>query len=326
MTAPMQLGYAVNQWKPNFDDFTRKEQHIRAFKVLVAAGFTGIELRSGTGRWDPLGRPASIAANYGSIDGFVQLLNDLGIEAVTSWFFDPEAPIDEELSRGRSILNSDDHAAIVATCRELAEFLEVACGRRIVVRALPAAWRHGSLSPVDVAVAAAGWNRVGRAVAEHGVRVSLHADVLSAAADDDVLGQLLGDTDEAVVGLTIDTAELTLAGLDVLDIFQRYAERVDHIQLKDTRYVDSAAERFGPHAERALLQEGGRREVERWFYECGTPGGLVDFPGLVASLNRNGYSGWLIFESDQSPNPATSVMLNAWYAQHRLGFRRDRRV
>ena len=49
--------YAMNQWKPNFDDFTRVEQHVRAFKVLVACGFTGIELRAGTGRWDSWGDP-----------------------------------------------------------------------------------------------------------------------------------------------------------------------------------------------------------------------------------------------------------------------------
>ena len=319
MTAPMRLGYAVNQWKPNFDDLTRREQHIRAFKVLVASGFTGIELRAGTGRWDPLGRPASIAANYGSTADFVQLLNDLGIEAVAAWFFDPGAPIDEELSRGRSILNPDDHAAIAATCRELAEFLEVAGGERIVVRALPSAWQHGSPTPADIAVAAAGWNLVGHTVAEHGVRVSLHPDVLSAAADDGVLAQLLEGTDGSVVGLTIDTAELTLAGLDVVDLYEHYGDRVDHVHLKDTRYVDNSGERLMSHAERSMMQEGGRREVERWFYECGTAGGLVDFAGLLESLRRNGYKDWLVFESEQSPNPATSVMLNAWYARHRLG-------
>ena len=59
MTGPARLGYAINQWKPNFDDFTRREQHVRALKVIAACGFSGVELRAGTGRWDPLGRPAS---------------------------------------------------------------------------------------------------------------------------------------------------------------------------------------------------------------------------------------------------------------------------
>ena len=67
-----------------------------------------------------------------------------------------------------------------------------------------------------------------------------------------------------------------------------------------------------------MLQAGGDRGVERWFYECGTPGGLVDFPALLAALRADSYSGWLVFESEQTPNPARSVMLNGWYARHTL--------
>jgi inosose dehydratase len=53
----------------------------------------------------------------------------------------------------------------------------------------------------------------------------------------------------------------------------------------------------------------------RWSYEGGPPGGLVAFPALLSALNADGYSGWLVFESEQAPNPARSVMLNGWYAQ-----------
>jgi inosose dehydratase len=311
-------GYAINQWKPNFDDFTRTEQHIRAFKVLVACGFTGVELQAGTGRWDPLGRPASIAANYGSTAGFVGLLADLGIEAVTGWFFDPGAPIDEELSHGRSILDPGHHDAIARTARELAAFLAEANGHRLVVRALPAAWRTGPVRPAQLTVAADGWNAVGKAVADLGVRVSLHADALSAAADERTLAALLDATDPAVVGLTVDTAELTLAGLDALAVYERHHDRVDHLQFKDTPYRDEAGERLRPHAEQRLMRAGGERGIERWFQECGVTGGLVDFPALLAAARARGYDGWVVFESDQTPNPARSVMLNGWYAQRVL--------
>ena len=104
MTGPARLGYAINQWKPNFDDFTRREQHVRALKVIAACGFSGVELRAGTGRWDPLGRPASIAANYGSAAAFTDLLRQIGVEEVCSWYFDPGEPVGEELSPGRSVL------------------------------------------------------------------------------------------------------------------------------------------------------------------------------------------------------------------------------
>ena len=323
MTAPagdvLPRAYAMNQWKPNFDDFTRVEQHVRAFKVLVACGFTGIELRAGTGRWDPLGRPASIRANYGSASDFVHLLADLGIASVTSSMFDPGDPIDEELSRGRSILDAGHHGAIADTCRELAEFLAIAGGRRLVVRALPPAWRTESLGPAEVAAAATGWSAVGRAVAEFGVRVSLHVDALSAASDPSVLDQLLALADPEVVGLTLDTGQMVLAGLDPIAVLGRYPGRVDHVRLKDTAYVDAEGERLLPHAERSFLQEGGARGVERWFTECGSRDGIVDNVGVVNALRRHDYDGWLVFDSDPSPNPARSAMLNGWYAKHVLG-------
>ena len=61
--------YAINQWKPQFDDFVRREQHERALKTISIAGFEGVELTYGTGRWEPLGNPQQLAANFGSLAG-----------------------------------------------------------------------------------------------------------------------------------------------------------------------------------------------------------------------------------------------------------------
>lgn len=311
--------YAVNQWKPNFDDFCRPDAHLRAFKTVRAAGFRAVELRGGTGRWDPLGRPASIEATYGSLATFAKVLADVGLDGVSSWSVDPGEPVDEELSHGRSVLDRGQHAAIVEWARPFAAALAELGGSRLVVRALPPAWQVGTVDDGVVETAAACFDALGAATAEHGVRTTLHADVLSAAADADVLARLLAATDPTLVGLTVDTGELTLAGLDAAAVVRRHVDRVDHLQLKDTREVDTAGERLRPHAEHVFLTAGGDREVERWFHEVGTRDGLVDAPAVLDALRGNGYDGWVVFESEQTPNPASSVMLNGWYAKHRLG-------
>ncbi|MGD6756312.1 sugar phosphate isomerase/epimerase family protein [Streptomyces sp. BH105] len=316
MSASVHRAYAINQWKPNFDDFTRPEQHERALRVLAACGFTGVELRGGTGRWDPLGRPASIAATYGSTGAFLAMVRGTGLEGVSSWYVDPGEPVDEELSRGRSVLDRDRHSAIATSLLPFARFLAEAGGSRLVVRALPSAGSlDRPLSAEDIEVAAECWNTVGAALAETGVRLSLHVDCLSAAADEKTLGALLDETDPALVGLTLDTAELTVAGLDPVRLFDTHHTRVDHLHLKDTRHVDDSGERLAPHAEFSMLSEGGARGIDRWFHECGTPGGLVDFPALAGRLRERSWSGWAVFESEQTPNPARSAMLNGWYAQ-----------
>jgi len=65
-----------------------------------------------------------------------------------------------------------------------------------------------------------------------------------------------------------------------------------------------------------FLSAGGERGVERWFWELGE--GVVDLQGVVRALRAQSYDGWFIVESDESPDPAASAMLNGWMVQHRL--------
>ena len=157
------------------------------------------------------------------------------------------------------------------------------------------------------------------AAAEGGpVKVAMHLDCLSSVRTEAAIARLLDATDPERVGLAVDTAEATLAGLDPLAILRRWPGRVFHVQFKDVLLRDDLGEATLPNAELNFLSAGGAREVARWFWEMGTPGGLVDFPGLRSALEDAGYDGWIVVESDQSPYPATSVMLNGWYRRRRL--------
>jgi inosose dehydratase len=62
----------------------------------------------------------------------------------------------------------------------------------------------------------------------------------------------------------------------------------------------------------------GKREIDRWFFEMGTPGGLVDFRALMKSMKQHDYNGWVVVESDQSPHVEESAMLNGWYVRQVL--------
>ena len=112
MTA-IRWAYAINQWKPQFDDFVRREQHERALKTISIAGFEGVELTYGTGRWEPLGNPQQLAANFGSVAGFREFLRSCAIDAVSSWYWDPAERSMEDLTGPLSPLSVDDVPAIV---------------------------------------------------------------------------------------------------------------------------------------------------------------------------------------------------------------------
>ncbi|HJY25251.1 MAG TPA: sugar phosphate isomerase/epimerase [Actinomycetes bacterium] len=313
--------YALNQWKPQFDDFVRREDHERALKTISIAGFEGIELTAGTGRWEPLGNPQQIEANFGSIDGFRDFLTSCGIAAVSSYFYDPQQPSMEHLTGPLSPLSEGDVPAIVQKAEWFADALSRLGGSVLVVRAAPSA---GDVEDGDAADdstlqrLADCWSAVGRATLEHGVRTALHVDFLSLLRRPEALHGVLARTDPEVVGLAVDTAEFTVAGVDPLEVIEKHAHRIWHVQFKDALAVDDANEYLQPHAEYAVRQRGGARQIPRWFGEPGIDDGMVDFPTITRALIDAHYSGWIVFESDQSPHPSTSALVGGYLMQREL--------
>jgi hypothetical protein len=125
---PIRWSYALNAWKPDSWGYASQE-HERALKVTSACGFRAIELRAGTGRWEPLGRPDGIEASYGSIDGFRMRIRDWGIEAVSSTFYDPGQMSFEDLHFGLDPLDPAQTDAIVAAARMHSRGLAALGGR-----------------------------------------------------------------------------------------------------------------------------------------------------------------------------------------------------
>jgi inosose dehydratase len=319
MNKQIQWGYAYNQWKYSWQDFARVDDNLRALKVTSACGFRALELSGGTGPWNPLGRPESIAGNFGSAAEFKLALRQCGIDVVSSTFYDPTLLSFEELHHGVMPTRTQDHAVILATARLHAELLAELGGSCLVVRPFPSFAAEGALDAARLKAAADCWNAVGTMTRELGLHTVLHIDALSALRTTAQLDQLLAMTDPASVNLAIDTAELTIAGHDVVSLYRTYHARVRHFHFKDALAVDTLDEYQLPNAERTLILAGGKRKIRRWFSEMGTPEGLVDFPALLRAMKEFGYPGWVIVESDKGPQPAASgMMLNGWYLQRVL--------
>ena len=309
-------GYALNQWDTNIDAFVRKRDHERAFKTISISGFSGVELTAVSfGPWEPFGSPDEIAKLYGSLDGLRSFLADCALEAVSSYVYDPFVGFDVEMGRGPDPLDPDSLDPIAATALWFAEALHRLGGDALVVRPVGSAWQTGALSDDQIGTLARLWNEVGRRIGEHGVKLALHVDFLSALRLGDGIDRLLEATDPRYVGLALDTAELAVAGIDPVEFLRRHADRVRHIQLKNAREVVDDAEAMTPHAEHFVRTEGGPRRVERWFFEPTDEGGLVDFEAFAEAVAESDYTGWIVVESDQSPRPAESAMLSGWYVQ-----------
>ncbi len=320
MRDTLRWAYALNQWNVRLDVFVRHEDQQRALKTVSACGFDTIELASGTGRWDNISRPEVILLNHGSYEGFLGFLRKAGVQGVSSMFWDPHAPTEEEEGYAfRSTANPADADAIVEWSKPFVDFVAGVGADQLVVRPVGSAWMTPPLDADAIKRIADVWNRIGERAAAAGIGLALHYDCLGAVHTEEELVGLLDATDAGTVGFALDTAELTVGGIDPVAFYRSHADRVTHVHLKDTRYADTGEEYRMPGAESTMLKGGAGRRIERWFYELGTEGGLVDVPGFVAALREHEYAGWVVVESDHGGNPAELAMLNSWYLQHELG-------
>jgi len=314
--ADIKWGYSMNQWN-TVSNTIRKEQIERAFKVVSVCGFDGIEIQVGTGRWSMLGRPELIEKTFGSLDEFKSFLRSCKLEKVVSWFYDPGAFSAEECTFGRNPINPSEHDGIVEALIPFAKCLQALDALYIVVRPMPSYWQVAPVTEDKIKAAADCWNKVGKMTKEYGIKVLMHIDWLCAIHSEKDIDLILKYTDPETVGLAIDTAEFTLAGIDPKAVYEKHHDRVQLFHFKDVQVVDSLEEYKTENAD-MILNTGGQRKIERWFWEMGRPEGLVDFPALYKSIKAHNYSGWIIVESDQSPNPAESAMLNNWYIKNVL--------
>ncbi|MEO7656533.1 MAG: TIM barrel protein [Sphingomicrobium sp.] len=314
----MRWSYALNQWNDGHDRFVLRESHERAFKTISISGFDAVEIPAGSGRWEPLGRKNWIEQFYGSLDSFRGKLNGCGLSAVSSFIFDPAKPIFEDGAFGLSVLKRADHDRIKNTLVQYAEMLPQLGGDLIVVRALPN-WSEAVTADADtMAIAADCWNSAGEMAAKLGVRLALNFDCVTMARTLDDIALLLDQCDSASVGLSIDTADAVIMGLEPVEMYRRFADRVIHVQLKNARQVDTLNEYRLPFPEKFMLAGGGARKVDRWYSELDDSDGLVDVTAFYRALVDSDYGGWVVVESDQSPMPATSAMLNGWFVRQRL--------
>lgn len=314
----IQWSYALNQWNNGHDRFVLPEEHERAWKTLSVSGFQAVEIPCGSGRWEPLGRKDWIERFYGSVAGLRERMAACGIRAASSFLFNPAEPIFEEGAFGLSPLNPPDHGRILGTLAQYADMLPALGGDTLVVRALPNWSAQTAVDKASMQIAADCWNAVGAMAAAQGVKLALNIDCVTMARTADDIALLLEGCDPATVGLSIDTADLAIMGLNPVAVLRRFASRVVHVQLKNATTTDMLDEYRLPFPEKFMLAGGGARKVARWYTELDDEDGIVDVPAFHSALREVGYQGWVVVESDQSPVPATSAMLNGWTLKHRL--------
>jgi inosose dehydratase len=308
--------YAIDQWKPQFDDFVRRRDHERALKTIAIAGFAGVQLTGGTGRWQPLGNPTQIEANFGSLEGFADFVRSCALEGVAAFVFDPTQSFHEDLSHGADPRRPEDQEAIITKALWFADAVSRTGGDVLVARPAPSG-QAGAADAAAIAAASECWNAVGQATARIGVRTALRFDFLSSLRLANGWDRLLSALDPEYVGVALDTGELAAAGQDPLAEIESCPLPIWHVILSNAQERDDLDEFTRPGAEFSVRLAGGRRGVTRWFGEI-DESGLVDAEAIVTALRKRVYHGWIVVDTAPSPHPATSALLSGYHLQRVL--------
>lgn len=144
-----------------------------------------------------------------------------------------------------------------------------------------------------------------------GVRIVFHNHVATYVETEAELSRLLDMTDPERVGFCFDIGHMLYSGGNVMDVMERYGDRVRYVHLKD---VDMEV------LERCRREQLGWHDALRLgiFTEFGSGG--MDFKRFFEALDERNYAGWIIVEQDTTrKTPLESARMNREYLRRTLG-------
>ncbi len=282
-----------------FEEIAPKYPFTQVLDEIVATGHTGLEL----GPWGYLPTDPAVLRPE---------LEKRGLQLLSSYV--PVKLVDEAAHAA-----GEAHALKVGKLLAAlgAKFIVLADDNGVVPELIQQAGRvQGSrLSSDEWDVFAKGVNRIARKVHDElGLQIVFHHHCAGYVETPDETRELMKRADPDLVGLCLDTGHWHYAGGDAMQAVQEYGERVRYLHLKDCE----------PQIrEKCIAQKLDYFQAtgEGLFCELGK--GMVDFPGILNTMEKLGYDGWAIVEQDvlvdDKDAPRQSAQRNREYLKS-LGF------
>lgn len=139
-----------------------------------------------------------------------------------------------------------------------------------------------------------GLNDLGAKATAQGMQLVYHPHIGTGVENLADIERLMKGTTENVK-LLLDTGHLYYAGVDPLTVTKTYADRIEHVHLKNIR--------------QSVLDES--KETGRGFLDSiragiftvpGDSNGAINFQPILQELAKANYKGWLMVEAEQDPN------------------------
>jgi sugar phosphate isomerase/epimerase len=255
----------------------------RILDALTEAGISAFEMT-----FPPADATSAVEA-FGSAAGFRRELDSRGLSLISSYH------------SGSGWRAGSDLAAEVDRAQELAQFV-ADVGGGMLVAGLPMRTSRDSVPPlfVDLAFAdtvASFAHAVGDATLRVGVKTALHTEAHSTFCTRRDIDLILTATDPEYVFFCPDTAHITLAGGDAVEVVRRHADRVIIAHWKDA--VGRMPEGFS--IDHAIIHDQHQE------YMCALGTGVVDWPAWARLYDSTAGAPWRLLELDAVPSPIDAM-------------------
>jgi inosose dehydratase len=160
-----------------------------------------------------------------------------------------------------------------------------------------------------------GLNELGEIATEEEMQLVYHPHIGTGVENLADIDRLMQGTNAEDVKLLLDTGHLYYAGVDPLEVTQKYVDRIKHVHLKNIR--------------KGVLQVS--QDTHRGFLDSiragiftvpGDTEGAIDFKPILQELASANYEGWLMVEAEQDPkntNPLKDALTARCYLRNVTG-------
>lgn len=151
------------------------------------------------------------------------------------------------------------------------------------------------LVPERIAVACQFYNHLGDVAKEYGFRAGLHNHLDEIVESQDEVELFLKLIDPKRFHFAPDTAHLHLALCNVVELFEKYSDRLIFMDYKDAKNTPAIEDIRLPRGN--VLKAGSASAAfMNSIYDLGD--GEIDFPRLTRILKRRHYKGWICVDLD----------------------------
>jgi inosose dehydratase len=219
------------------------------------------------------------------------------------------------ISFGGQVSDAAQHAPVLKNAREAMNFLKGFGAKHLVVFP-PRRMAPGPAVEAAFKTMCQGFNKIGELANEMGFQAGLHNHLDEMVERPEEVHKCMAMTDPKLFHFSPDTAHLLLGGSNVVEMYQKYKDRLMFMDYKDARWTTPQQD-VKLDTGQVLPKDSKQAKFYESIYDLGD--GDIDFPALHRILKQIQFKGWICVDLDTArKGPRVSYERCGAYVVNRL--------